>query len=167
MNLVGGINNRQDVYVKISINKSIENIIKKDNVNSIINIDGILLIVIDELNSKEYITMLKEDENKAKHKLKELMKKIKTKEKAVGIILLEKNLKLFKIHPVIWVKEIDTVYYETACGSGSLATAIYLNSITKKNSFEILQPSEFSIRVELKIENNYILNATVSGKVME
>ena len=167
MNLVGGINNNQDVYVKIPINRTIEEIIKKDNSNNFINVDGILLVVIDELNSKEYIEMLKKDENKAKSKLKELMKKFKTKEKAVGIILLETKSNLVKIHPIIWVKEIDTVYYETACGSGSLATAIYLNSITKKNSFEILQPSKFSIRVELKIENNYILNATVYGKVIE
>ena len=167
IDLEGGINNQKEVYVKIPINKQENEIIIKNNEYSIVKLDGILLIVMDEVNSKKYINILKEDENNAKIELKKLMIQLKTKEKAVGIILLEENSKVIKIHPVIWVKEIDTVYYETACGSGSLATAIYLNSISQANSFIILQPSKYIINVKLDIKDNYLINAVVSGVVEE
>ena len=95
------------------------------------------------------------------------METIKTDEKAVGIILLERKGEIIKIHPVIWVKSIDTVYYETACGSGSLAVAIYLNSTDKINNYKLLQPSGFYINVELDINDSFITSAFISGVVEE
>lgn len=72
-----------------------------------------------------------------------------------------------KINPVIWVKTIDTLYYETACGSGSLATAIYQNKIEGCTNLEIVQPSGYSIFIRLKKEKEEIQKAVVEGKVME
>ena len=95
------------------------------------------------------------------------MKKIKTKENAIGIILLEKLNYKIKINPIVWVKTVDTLYYETACGSGSLATAIYTSYIEKENTFEIIQPSNYSIFVELNIEKEIIKNAKLLGKIVE
>ncbi len=45
------------------------------------------------------------------------------------------------MHPVVWVRGIDSFFYETACGSGSIAVAV------ATNEQEILQPSGQSIRV--------------------
>ena len=67
-----------------------------------------------------------------------IMKNIDTEQKAIGGILLEEFKECFKIYPIVWVKTIDTLYYETACGSGSLAVTIYKNYITNKSNFEIL-----------------------------
>lgn len=85
----------------------------------------------------------------------------------IGIILLEKNNEKLKIFPIIWVKTIDTLFYETACGSGSLAAAIYKNYTENISSFEILQPSGYSINVKLNVNNDYIEYAIVSRKVIE
>ncbi len=95
------------------------------------------------------------------------MKDFNTAESAVGIILLENDMGDLKINPIIWVKTVDTLYYETACGSGSLATAIYKNYTTKKKEFKIKQPSGYTIKVKLNIEKNYIKEAVVSGQVIE
>ena len=165
--IIGGITNKKDVYVNMQINKKMSDIIEKNAKFNFVKLDGILLVVVNEENSKGYIEELKNNEEKAKLKLKKIMKNFNTDEKAVGIILLEKENKKIKINPIIWVKTIDTLYYETACGSGSLATAIYKNHMEEIEKLEIIQPSGYSINVNLNRKKEYIENAIISGKVME
>ncbi len=163
----GGITQTKDVYVNMNIDKKINDIVSKNGIFNFIKLDGILLAVIDEKNSKYYIEQLRKDEDKAKRELKEIMKKFNINEKAIGIILLEEERNKVKINPIIWVKTIDTLYYETACGSGSLATAIYKNYIEGIENLEIIQPSGYSININLNMKQNYIEKATISGKVEE
>lgn len=47
------------------------------------------------------------------------------------------------LHPVVWVKSINTFFYETACGSGSIAAA----AATGRQ--DIVQPTGQSILVEI------------------
>lgn len=165
--IIGEIKANKEVYVNIPINDRIKNIIEiKEKIN-FVKLDGILIAIIDEINSKKYIKKLKKDEEKTKLELKEVMKKFNTKEKAVGIILLEKECEKIKINPIIWVKTVDTLYYETACGSGSLATAIYKNYIRGTKELEIIQPSGYSIKIEINKNKEYLEKAIISGKVME
>jgi len=165
--IIGGITEQKDVYVNMQINRKISSIIEKDEKFNFVKLDGILLAIVNEENSKCYIEELKNDEEKTKSKLKKIMQTFDTDEKAVGIILLEKENKRIKINPIIWVKTIDTLYYETACGSGSLATTILKNYIEGIEKLEIIQPSGYSINVNLNRKKEYIENAIISGKVME
>lgn len=165
--LKGRIDKEKKVYIKLPIEKELNELIKIKDKYNFVNLEGILLCVIDEENSKEYIRKLKENEEKTKLDLREIMKKFETNEKAVGIILLEKRNEKIKINPIIWVKSVDTLYYETACGSGSLATAIYINKAKGINKIDVLQPSGYEINVNLNIENNYIKDTVICGKVME
>ena len=163
----GWIDKQKNVYVKLKINKEKTKIINKEENFTFVNLDRILLTILDEDNSIEFIQKIKSDEEKTKDELKKIMKRFKTKQNAIGIILLEKNNEKLKIFPIIWVKTIDTLFYETACGSGSLAVAIYKNYTENISSFEILQPSGYSINVKLNVNNDYIEYAIVSGKVIE
>lgn len=43
---------------------------------------------------------------------------------AVGVIWYERQGERIQINPVVWVKAVDTLYYESACGSGAIATAL-------------------------------------------
>jgi len=165
--IIGGITIKKEVYVKMKINKKIEDIISKKNEFNIIDLDGILLLVIDEINSKQYVKELKENQQAAMIRLKNIMKLFETSKEAVGIILLEKDNGNAKINPVIWVKTVDTLYYETACGSGSLAAAIYINSIKKSKKIKIIQPSGYSIIIKLNKKKDYIKDAIILGKVKE
>lgn len=113
----GGITAKKDVYTDMKVEKGLSNLIEKKGIYNIVKLDGITLAVVEEKDSKEYIKLLKEDENKAKNELKEIMKTFNTEESAAGIILLEEENGRTKINPVIWVKTVDTLYYETACGS--------------------------------------------------
>lgn len=42
---------------------------------------------------------------------------------AVGVVWYTKVKSNATIHPVVWVKGIDSFFYETSCGSGSIAVA--------------------------------------------
>ena len=163
----GGIDKQGNVYAKIKINKKISDLILVNEKLNYVQLDGILLAVINEDNSKDYIEELKTDQEKAKIKLKEIMRKINSSQNAVGIILTENNGKDIKIYPIIWVKTIDTLFYETACGSGSLAVAIYKNYIQNIRNFKILQPSGYSLKVSLNVCLDYIKEAIISGKIIQ
>ena len=45
--------------------------------------------------------------------------------------------------------------------------AIYKNYIEQTTNLEILQPSDYTIKVKLELEKNLLKTAIVSGKVME
>ena len=165
-NIEGGIE-KENVYAKMKINKSINDLIKTEGIYNYVELDGILQIVVSEEDSKAFIEKLKIDEEKTKNELKEIMKKVDTLQKAIGIILLEKASDKTKIYPIVWVKTVDTLYYETACGSGSLATAIYKSTIENKTNFEIEQPSGYSIEIDLKIDGEIVEEGKISGKVID
>ncbi len=165
--LLGGIDKENNVYVTMKINKKSSQILYKKGKFNFIDLDGILLVVLNIKDSKEYIQELKQNEEYTKLKLKEMMKEFETDKKAVGIILLEQDRDNLKINPIIWVKTINTLYYETACGSGSIATAIYKNSIDGTNNFQIIQPSGYLLNVKLNIIDDYLEDVTIKGKVIE
>ena len=96
-----------------------------------------------------------------------MITELDSEEKAIGIMLLEKETEKIKINPIVWVKEINTVFYETACGSGSLGTAIYNYLKNKDKKIELIQPSRYSINIELKENKSYIEKAIISGIVEE
>lgn len=164
--IFGGIK-KGVVFVNYKIERNINEIISFSNNYKIVNLDGITLVVIDEIASRAYIKQLKEDEIRVKNNLKEIMKNINTDEKAIGIILLETVDKFLKINPVIWVKEIDTLYYETACGSGSLAATLYKCYMEDIKKMKILQPSGFYIEIDIEGLNDYIDRAIVRGKIVD
>lgn len=157
--IIGGVYNNIS-YAVVPINKEINKIIEDKYNYKIVNLEGISLVVLDEKNSLKYLRL---DEEKIKKRCKELLISLNLNNYAEGIILQNKN----KIIPIIWVRSIDTLYLETACGSGSLATAIIKNTENKKNEFSILQPSGSCLKIELKIENNILISAKVSGRMGE
>lgn len=62
---------------------------------------------------------------------------------AVGVIWFEKNQSVVLMHPVVWVKAVDTFYYETSCGSGTIA----VGRVTGVPS--IVQPTGKTISVDI------------------
>ena len=165
--ITGGITKQKEVYINMKINKKMSDIIEKNGKFIFIKLEGILLAIVNEEDSKYYVEKLKSDEQKVKLELKEIMKRFDTPEKAMGMVLLENKNGKIKINPIIWVKMMDTLYYETACGSGSLATAIYKNWLEEIENLEVIQPSGYSINVQVNKKQEYIENAIILGKIVE
>lgn len=95
---------------------------------------------------------LKQKINNKKQYLKDLCQKYNLP--AFGIIYYEND----KIIPFVYVRETDSLFKETACGSGSIAISI----LTKKSC--IAQPTGEPIIVNRK-RNTFVLKTKVSNFV--
>ena len=62
---------------------------------------------------------------------------------AVGVVWFERTGDAIEMHPVVWVKAINTFFYETSCGSGTIA----VGRVTNVSS--IIQPSGQPISAEI------------------
>lgn len=57
--------------------------------------------------------------------------------KACGFMYLQDNV----LNPIVWVKDIQTLFHESACGSGSFASFLYTNKYLNKDYLALKQPS--------------------------
>jgi len=62
---------------------------------------------------------------------------------AVGVVWFERTADSIQMHPVVWVKAINTFFYESSCGSGTIA----VGRVTSVPS--IVQPSGQMISAEI------------------
>ncbi|PSM51546.1 hypothetical protein CBLAS_1471 [Campylobacter blaseri] len=85
-------------------------------------------------------------------------------EAASGVMVFYKNTLL----PVVFVRDINTLFYESACGSGSLACALVEFNKTKQDlSLEIKQPSGENLNISIDNYSNGYCNYTIYGKIGE
>ena len=62
---------------------------------------------------------------------------------AVGVVWIERKGDYVALHPVVWVRSIDTFFYESSCGSGTIAAC----AVTGVS--DIIQPTGKIIRAEV------------------
>jgi len=62
------------------------------------------------------------------------------------------KINLLNFIPIVWVKEIDTFFYETACGSGTVAVCAYCD----ENEITVLQPSGYEIKAKKLLKNEKV-----------
>ncbi len=97
----------------------------------IVDLGGIVHIVIEEALPSDY---------KARHRA--LTRRFGLSDRgAVGVCWIERSANRVTLHPVVWVKAIDSFFYETSCGSGSIAATVVTGAST------ITQPSGEAIEV--------------------
>lgn len=86
---------------------------------------------------------------------------------AAGVMFVNKKNGVISIDPVVWVRDIQTLFYETACASGTTAAAIVETLKRKRNinSFPILQPSGASLLATVRLSKNLISFAEIGGPV--
>ncbi len=164
--LNAGIDNDNNVWVDMPIIKGdFSKSVKRINSNSaIIKMYGITHMVIESGNiNKKY----------NKEELKEYAYEILEEynllcENAAGVMFINKVNNNIELYPVVFVREINTLFYETACGSGTTAVAIYESSKLYKNiDINVIQPSGKIINVKTIVNENNIVNVRISGQVLE
>ena len=103
---------------------------------TLVDLGGIVHVVIEK-------PLPQEDEYRGQHK--EITKYLDLLNKgAVGVIWITKQQdSSVLIHPVVWVRDVDTFFYEQSCGSGSIA-------VSKVTGMEaIVQPTGQTIFVTI------------------
>jgi len=114
---------------------------------SLVRLRGIAHILVDETSLP-----FKPDEAYYRPLLAEAIEVFGLKgEDAVGLIWCHKVAEgSLSINPVVWVKSINTCFYESACGSGSIAAAISESKRCGNDLLEIAQPSGSNISISLR-----------------
>lgn len=90
-----------------------------------------------------------------------------TKYKAAGVIFKNYKNRKTSITPVVYVKKINTLFIETACGSGSAAIAIYNYFKFNVSNCKIVQPSKMCLYTKVYSKGNKIEKIRISGMVYE
>lgn len=149
-----------DIPLIDDTSKMVENI--EDGVYKVL-MNGMVTLVILEEQASKYLL----DKSCIKQEAMKLIEKFDLKySEAVGVMFLENIEGVLKINPVVWVKAIDTLFYETACGSGTTATAAVKSFLTGKDgNFKILQPSGYVITAVVSYEKECIKNVRISGAI--
>ena len=162
--VTAGVDENGEAYCEIPLytgnNKMFET--KEDGIY-LVRMQGMVTIVIEEDKAKPYL----EHKETIKEEAKKIIEKYGlTNEEAVGIMFLEREDNMLKINPVVWVNAIDTMFYETACGSGT--TGVGIVKAMKENAsqmLEIKQPSGESIKIKIDMINGQVQKAVISGKI--
>ncbi len=161
--IIAGVDKDKKAWCEIPLCKNSNIITEKENGVFIVEIKGITIIVIKEFKAQKYLC----DKDKLKQIGRSLIDDYNlANNSAVGVMFCEKQKETIKINPIVWVKNIDTLFYETACGSGSTAVCI-VESYLKKQSqkIDILQPSGLIITASVDYKNNKFQKAIISGNV--
>ena len=156
-------NNENPISAKVQmpIYNNIDSVCQKDNVK-LVSLEGISHIIVDNNMTPFRKESYKDDFIKLRDSLD-----LKDKE-AVGVMwkTIEKDNSI-SMEPVVWVKDTDSYYYETSCGSGTVALAL---AIAKENNnthqeFKIYQPSGKYIVAIVERDDKEFLNAYIKGSV--
>lgn len=108
---------------------------------SVVDLGGIVHVVVDApFLSKPAIYQ-------AKHR--SIMKELGLSDRsAVGVVWIERIGTGIAMHPVVWVRDVDTFFYEQSCGSGTIA----VGKVTGVHS--IVQPT--NQRIEANISRDAV-----------
>ena len=152
------INDEYYSSIELEFNSKYEDLIENEMLNgeniNIIKLPGITHIMLDQ----DKFTF---NENNCLTEAKEIINQLKLLDKeAVGVIWYKNN----KINPIVWVKNINSLFYENACGSGSLAFGILYTYLNKGNEkINVIQKNNESIEIGIYCDNNFIKYATIAG----
>lgn len=148
--LMAGIDNQGNTWAEMPV-KSVN---KKFGFN-IVTLEGITQI----------ISYAKPGKQKAKTILKKLG--LLSSAPAAGVIFTQQQRKIIKIYPIVWVRDIKTFFYETACASGTAAVGMFESITTKKKNITLLiqQPSKFFISVSVKRQQNTFSSVIINSSI--
>ncbi|RJQ24834.1 hypothetical protein C4577_06850 [Candidatus Parcubacteria bacterium] len=159
--LKAGIKKDKTAYAQMPIFKNLNCVKKVSNNLWLINLKGISFLI-----KRVYKKLPKKC---AKSYGKELLQKfdlLNTKP-ASGVIFVTTNNLNIEIQPIVWVKQIETLFYETACASGTAATGLW-KSIQKNDleqTFKVLQPSGQIISVYVKRNRKKLTDVIIDGPI--
>ena len=149
-----GINVKEGVWCEISIEQYKITKINK-NIYKVV-LKGITILVVKDIISYKNF----------KQNAKELINKYNLNDDAVGVMFVDRVESIIKMYPIVWVREIDTFFFENACGSGTIAVAMLESWLTNTSrEYHIIQHSGETLIAEIAIKNNVIERAILKGEV--
>lgn len=163
--LKAGIFKNLDVWAEMPVSKQLDKIHQVDDGCYMVEMEGIVHLVIIPQKSKEYLG----DVSNLKYNARELLKKYKLLSRvAAGVIFVSEQATsgVYAIHPCVYVSAIETMFYETACGSGTVATGLVFSYLKKQSiDLPLIQPSGNVLNAVIEQSNGVVTSAVISGSV--
>lgn len=152
--LQAGMDENENIWCEIPIEQyKIAELDK--NIYKVI-LKGITIIVIKNIKQN----------NNLKQLAKKIIRYYNIDDEAVGVMFENKIKEYIEIYPVVWVKNINTLFLENACGSGTIGVTMLESYLNKEsNKYSIKQPSGEFLDTEITIKNNIITKAILKGKI--
>jgi histidine racemase len=159
--LNAGVNKPSTAFAQMPIKKDLSAITQLEKNTWKVSLDGITHLITPK------------PKNVAVSKLKTLAKRLLgqydllSSVPAAGIMFLNEKEQQLTISPVVWVRDIETLFYETACASGTTAVGLYLAKYKgiANRPIPILQPSGSYINVQIRKTNKSFLDAYIDGPI--
>ena len=135
---------------------------------AVVNLDGISHLVLSS-DDPEAKALCSADSLKAQKELAlDLLRRYDLdKRPAAGVIVVGEEASGLAIKPFVYVRDIDTFYYESACGSGTLAVGLAKANKSQQSikGLRLLQPSGMPIEVDVELNDQGIILASINGPV--
>jgi len=160
---VSGVNRLLDFSVKdgqvtVEMPLPIDQAVREVEEGILVQLDGIAQMVVVDSDISSASELLSELKNSNRYNLQE--------QPAVGVSYYDQSTEKAEFN--VWVKEVDTVFDETACGSGTCAIGVALATNRKENVYlEVIQPSGEKITVTCIWDEakGKVVRAEITGEV--
>ncbi|NTU46642.1 hypothetical protein HGA88_03365 [Candidatus Roizmanbacteria bacterium] len=151
--LTAGIKKSKSSFTEIPLKTNSNTRLLENNLWQI-DLEGITQLITNKRN------ILGAD--KAKKTAKNILSKYQLLESrsAAGVMFLTKKKEEYFMEPVVWVRNIQTFFYETACASGTAAVGMYL-----RKSVSVNQPSGQLMNVDVRKVDNEICQIFIDGPI--
>lgn len=160
--LKAGVTSSGEAFAQMPIYPAVSKI-SKDGDNRIVELEGITQYI--NFNTKE-IKGRSPGEIK-KNTMAFIRAKNLDRFPAAGITYCLAERGGWRIAPIVYVRAIDTLFMETACGSGTTALGLVLAQKlgSSINTIPIMQPSLLPINVSIVYDRKSFIYAQISGPI--
>lgn len=160
--LEAGIRRKLTAYAQMPIKRSFSNVGTVSKNLWLVELEGISHLVT--LLTKPY------SQPALKRKAKRLLQEnnLFSTLPAAGVMFIKGyETKDTAIEPIVWVRYIETFFYETACASGTCAIGLWYAKQVKKQKSTIIvkQPSGMSMRVRIEKTSKSFKSAYIDGPI--
>ena len=128
---------------------------------AVVAMDGITHVLVEDTFKDEGPAALKDW---AMILLKSLG--LETSSPAAGVMFVSRTPTAIQIRPVVWVRDVKTLFFETACGSGTTAVGL-LEALKTQTSIDVpvTQPSGMTIQIQVEFDGTQFQQAVISGPI--
>lgn len=160
--LRAGVTKDGDAWSEMPIESDMSSVQEKSDGTFVVQLDGITHIV----DCRETNFAGKTPEELKESAMLMLRERKLDTLPASGVMFVERRGDRIFMQPVVFVSGIQTLFYESACGSGTTAVGMVL-SARQRTSLEasIIQPSNMPIRVCVEVVNNKFTSARIQGPI--
>lgn len=159
--LKAGVVKRNNAYAQMPIYKSQNNVKQLNPTLFKVKLQGIthLITITPNTQTKDFLM----------RKAKSLLAKngLLYSELASGVMFIKEDKNQIQMEPIVWVRDIKTFFYETACASGTTAVGLWKARQVNKNNIEIRvkQPSKKNISVKIEKNGFKFSTAIINGPI--